>query len=98
LLILAILIVPAAAAQSYQKQITVDYGISLEINGKAAVLQDPNGKTVQPFAYEGTTYVPIRAIADNLGATVGCNAATNSATVKGHYCIHSIWKWKFLCV
>ncbi len=81
LLMLAILIVPAAAAQSYQKQITVDYGISLEINGKAAVLQDPNGKTVQPFAYEGTTYVPIRAVADNLGAVVGYNAATNSATV-----------------
>lgn len=33
LLMLAILIVPAAAASTYRQQIAVEYGITLNING-----------------------------------------------------------------
>ena len=81
MLMLAILIIPAAAAKTYRQQIAVEYGISLNINGQQAVLTDPNGKTVQPFVYNGTTYVPIRAVSENLGATVGYDKTTNTATV-----------------
>lgn len=83
LLMLAILIIPAAAASTYRKQIAVDYGITLNINGQKAVLKDPNGNIVQPFVYSGTTYVPIRAVSENLGATVGYDSSTNTAIVKG---------------
>ena len=78
---LAILIIPAAAASTYRQQIAVEYGITLDINGQQAVLKDPNGNTVQPFVYNGTTYVPIRAVSDNLGATVEYDKSTNTASV-----------------
>lgn len=81
LLMLAILIIPAAAASTYRQQIAVEYGITLNINGQSAVLKDPNGNTVQPFVYNGTTYVPIRAVSDNLGATVEYDATTKTASI-----------------
>lgn len=81
LLMLAILIVPAAAASTYRQQIAVEYGITLNINGQQAVLKDPNGNTVQPFVYNGTTYVPIRAVSENLGAAVAYDQPTNTARI-----------------
>lgn len=81
LLMLAILIIPAAAASTYRQQIAVEYGITLNINGQQAVLKDPNGKTVQPFVYNGTTYVPIRAVSENLGAAVTYDQPTNTAHI-----------------
>lgn len=72
----------ASAAQNYKQSITVEYGIDLEINGQKAVLKDPNGNIVDPFVYNGTTYVPIRAVSENLGADVGFDAASNTASVK----------------
>lgn len=71
----------ASAAQSYKKSIEVEYGIGLTINGTSAVLKDPNGNTVQPFTYNGTTYVPIRAVSDHLGASVGYDAKNNTASI-----------------
>ncbi|MBS7224888.1 MAG: hypothetical protein KH050_06040 [Clostridiaceae bacterium] len=85
MLMLAILIIPAAAAKTYRQQIAVEYGISLEINGEQAVLTDPNGKTVQPFVYNGTTYVPIRAVAENFGAYVGYDSSDNTAFIYDDY-------------
>lgn len=73
----------ASAAQSYKKSIEVEYGIGLTINGTSAVLKDPNGNTVQPFTYNGTTYVPIRAVSDHLGASVGYDAKNNTASING---------------
>ena len=74
----------ASAAQSYKKSIEVEYGIGLTINGTSAVLKDPNGNTVQPFTYNGTTYVPIRAVSDHLGASVGYDAKNNTASINGN--------------
>ena len=71
----------ASAAQNYKQSITVEYGIGLEINGQKAVLKDPNGKIVDPFVYNGTTYVPIRAVSENFGANVGFDAQSNTASV-----------------
>ena len=71
----------AFAATAYQKSITVDYNINLEINGETPTLTDVNGKQVRPFTYEGTTYVPIRAVANEMGASVGYDNATQTATI-----------------
>lgn len=80
-LMLAFFTTGALAATSYQKTITVDYGVTLSINGSTPTLTDVNGNTVQPFTYNGTTYVPIRAIADNMGALVDYDSGTKTATV-----------------
>lgn len=85
LLMLAILIIPAAAASTYRQQIAVEYGITLDINGQQAVLKDPNGNTVQPFVYNGTTYVPIRAVSEMFNADIIYNSDENKAYIYDDY-------------
>lgn len=68
-------------AAGYQKSITADFDVRLTIDGQAVSLADAAGNAVQPFTYNGTTYVPIRAVADYLGAGVHYNSSTKTANV-----------------
>ena len=53
------------------RKITATYGgITIYLNGQKQVATDVNGKTVEPLIYQGTTYVPIRAVSEWLGKTV----------------------------
>ncbi|MDD4716166.1 MAG: MBL fold metallo-hydrolase [Oscillospiraceae bacterium] len=71
-------IVPAAASTTY-REITVIYpGIVLNVDGKLIVPRDANGDRVEPFAWEGTTYLPIRAIAEALGKQVRWESNTKT--------------------
>ena len=71
----------ASAAQNYKQSITVEYGIDLLVNGQQMTLRDPNGQQVNPFVYDGTTYVPLRAVSEILGAKIGYDATKNIASV-----------------
>ena len=82
LIVVSLVITGAYAASGYKQNITVDYGINLSIDGQVPTLTDVNGKVVQPFAYNGTTYVPIRAVTNNLGGSVFYDAATNTAVIE----------------
>lgn len=44
----------------------VQGGIKLFVDGKLSVPKDAQGKTVEPFIYDGTTYLPLRAVSDVL--------------------------------
>lgn len=44
--------------------------ITVSIDGSAKTLKDANGKTISPIVYNGTNYLPIRAVAEILGMTV----------------------------
>lgn len=68
-------------AAGYQKSIIADFDVKLTIDGQAVSLADAAGNAVQPFTYNGTTYVPIRAVADYLGAGVHYNSSTKTANV-----------------
>lgn len=81
-LMLAFFVTSAFAASQY-KQIQVEYGIKLQINGISPALTDANGNAVQPFTYNGTTYVPIRAVANELGAKIDYSNSTNTAIING---------------
>lgn len=61
-------------ADTGYKDINVWYGATVTFNGKLFTPTDSNGKTVQPFIYEGTTYMPIRAIIEALGANIEWDA------------------------
>ncbi len=64
------------------KTITATYtGTKITLDGKAITPKDANGKTVEPFAVKGTTYLPIRAVANALGLEVGWNQATKTVTL-----------------
>ena len=75
------LAVPALAATG-SRQVWVDYSdIKLVINGETVTPRDGDGSVVEPFTIDGTTYLPVRAVADALGMDVDWNDSTNTITL-----------------
>jgi fructose-specific component phosphotransferase system IIB-like protein len=70
----------AALATTGQFSITVN-PINVQVNGETFQPKDVNGKNVPVFNYDGTTYAPLRALAEAYGLEVGYNAEKNMATV-----------------
>lgn len=56
--------------------------IKIMLNGKEVVPTDANGNSVEPFVIEGTTYLPVRAVANALGMNVGWNDETKTVTLE----------------
>lgn len=56
-------------------------GISIYVNGTELIPQDVNGNSTEPFIIEGTTYLPVRALAGALGLSVGWDGTTNTITL-----------------
>ena len=55
--------------------------LKIKLNGEIITPKDVTGKIVEPFAIEGTTYLPIRAIAGALGLNVGWDGATKTVVL-----------------
>ena len=55
--------------------------IKIMVNGKEVVPVDGNGVAVEPFTIDGTTYLPVRAVASALGMNVGWDGTTNTVTL-----------------
>lgn len=62
-------------------EIEVDPSIKILVNGTEFEPKDANGKEVMTFVYDGTTYAPLRALAEAYGLEVGYDADRNMATV-----------------
>ena len=45
-------------------------GIKIVVDGQVFQPTDANGNTVEPLIYNGTTYLPVRSVADALGKAV----------------------------
>ena len=60
--------VPTYAADI--QTLTVD-PINITVGGKEFLPTDANGENVPVFAYNGTTYAPLRALAEAYGLSVG---------------------------
>lgn len=70
--------VPAIAA-AVQETITVTYrDIKLYVDGGQITPKDSSGEVVEPFIYNGTTYLPVRAVGEAVGKTVTWDPDTNS--------------------
>lgn len=79
--LLAGLAVPAAAADSVN---TVSYrAVDIVVNGDRIHPKDANGAPVEPFLYQGTTYLPVRSVANALGLDVGWENGTVILTSNG---------------
>ncbi len=61
--------------------INVDPTVKIKVNGSEFKPKDANGNEVMTFIYNGTTYAPLRALAEAYGLEVGYDAAANMATV-----------------
>ncbi|MBR3084737.1 MAG: hypothetical protein IKH03_09295 [Oscillospiraceae bacterium] len=57
--------------------------IRVLVNGEVFQPKDVNGKDVLVFTYDGTTYAPLRALAEAYGLEVGYDAQNKIATVNG---------------
>lgn len=67
------------AANTIKKTITVEYsGIKLVVDGVEVTPKDANGATVEPFVYNGTTYLPVRAVGNAIGKEVGWDGTTQT--------------------
>lgn len=79
--ILASILFSSAAAfgESIEKQILVVYNnIKIVVDGQTVTPKDANGNIIEPFVYNGTTYLPVRAISQALGKEVYYDANTNT--------------------
>lgn len=56
----------------------LNYGITIKYEGVPQTMTDANGVRVYPITYNGTTYVPIRAVSNILGVGVDWDQATQS--------------------
>lgn len=71
------LIGPAVASSLVNKQLYYN-DIKVRLNGKTLNLTDANGKKVEPFIIDGTTYLPVRAVGEALGLNVTWDGATST--------------------
>ena len=56
-------------------------GLGLKLNGKAWQPKDEDGNALYPISYNGSTYLPARAVAEALGTSVGYDSATNTVLI-----------------
>lgn len=81
---LAVGLVSTAFATRGRQTVEADYtDIKIELNGAQLTPTDANGNPVEPFAVNGTTYLPVRAVGNALGLMVGWDGATSTVKLSG---------------
>lgn len=73
--------VGAFAATGLQTIKATYKNIKVAVNNSVVALKDANGKTVEPFVSNGTTYLPVRGVATALGQEVSWDASTNTVYI-----------------
>lgn len=81
--LLAVSLIGTAAATVGSKTAQIDYSdIKITLDGQSVNPQDASGNYVEPFAMDGTTYLPIRAVANALGLEVSWDGATKTVSLE----------------
>lgn len=79
-MLLLVCITGSALATSGKVTKELEYrNISVTLDGEKLDLRDAKGNAVEPFMFEGTNYLPVRALAESLGLSVSWDGA--NATV-----------------
>ncbi|MCL2816448.1 MAG: copper amine oxidase N-terminal domain-containing protein, partial [Oscillospiraceae bacterium] len=66
----------AATVTTIQAQLRPD--ITIKYNGEIQTMKNANGEVVYPLSYNGTTYLPVRAISGLLNLPVDWDGATST--------------------
>ena len=82
-LILTVLVAAlcVTATATAKRSIQVEDGIGITLNGATFIPRSANGKQASVFLYNGTTYVPVRAISEAMGMDVSFNSATRTVVL-----------------
>ncbi|MGI5936162.1 MAG: stalk domain-containing protein [Oscillospiraceae bacterium] len=89
LLLLSLMITAFAASGTKDIPVTFrDIKVKLQGGARQVIdvtedLKDVTGKKVEPFIYDGTTYVPIRGISEALGLDVEWDGENNTVNISG---------------
>lgn len=66
-----------AKSGTIQKELEYN-NISVTLDGKKLDLRDAKGNSVEPFMFDGTNYLPVRALAEALGLNVTWDGTTQT--------------------
>ena len=66
-----------AKSGTIQKELEYN-NISVTLDGKKLDLRDAKGNSVEPFMFDGTNYLPVRALAEALGLNVTWDGTTHT--------------------
>lgn len=79
------LAVGVAAADAVRRTVTAEVrpDITVELNGSKQTMKDTNGNEVYALSYNGSTYLPVRAIGESLGMKVNWDSATQTVDLVG---------------
>lgn len=67
-----------AAVNSEEITALLSYDVKVEYDGKVQTFKDANNKRVYPIVYEGTTYLPVRAVSNLFKVPVDWNGETQT--------------------
>lgn len=82
-LVTALAVTLPVSALAATGRLTIEVSpINIQVNGEMFRPKDAAGNDALVFTYNGTTYAPLRALAEAYGLEVGYDAASNLATVK----------------
>ena len=82
ILMFALFLTTSYAANAYRKTITVTVRRQCGVQQRCeSTMTDANGKAVEAFIYNGTTYVPIRAVSNAFGADIGYDRNTQTISI-----------------
>ena len=76
-LLFALSVSATASSNTISKEITYR-DIKITLNGKELIPTDANGNPTEPFIMDGSTYLPVRAIAGAVGLDVGWDGETST--------------------
>lgn len=77
MLVLALALSVSASNGTISKEVTYR-DVKITLNGEAITPKDANGNPTEPFIMDGSTYLPVRAVADALGLSVDWDATTST--------------------
>lgn len=86
-LVMAVLagLVGTAAATVGKRTAELDYSnIQITLNGQKLTPTDASGNVVEPFAIDGTTYLPVRAVGNAMGLSVDWDGETRTVKLTGN--------------
>ena len=69
-LMLGLMIVPAGAVGAISVTATLSPQMTIVVDGKVQTFYNVQGEEVHPVAYNGTTYLPVRAIGELMDKNV----------------------------
>ena len=78
-----LMLTPAKPALADTVNAYLNPNITVNIDGTNRTFYNAQGKEVHPISYNGTTYLPLRAIGEIMGQNTNWDSATNTATLGG---------------